>query len=645
MPRGPHRQRRSVRWCRCGWPLLIALLVPGASRAAAYLPGSQEPDPPTGDIASVSAAPSAAEPLAGSGIRWVIAPWRYGGSVALDLRLQRLDDGSRTRQSSLFGDIDFASHIWQPWFIQLRAGLGVLLASDHSNADGTLSGGTRNTSLTGRFGVSVFPASRFPFEVRGDVSDSRSHGDSLGSEYRSQRLSLSQGWRPEVGNTNLQFNLDHSRLIAADGVVDTLSTLQATAMHQWPGQSIDLGASFSRNERSDSVEHSVLTALNGRHSYHPAAELHVETLATYNETRLRSAVGDDVGSDVRQLSTLVSWRPRDGQWLYAPDAPLTVTGSARWVEAGSSGSNSGPGVRAFNGTLGVSKELSRVWRLGGSASVGHVEGGAAAAIDSANLSATVGWTPAALTLAQWQYAPTASLSASVARSSLAEMRKFASVQVAHSLSRSIALGEGNSLALSLSQSAAVLRESGSPEISKALAHSASLFWQSYDDAASQTVAGLTLSDSRTWAQASGSFQLVNVQLTRRTQLTRNSSWSANLTLQATRNDSSEIDAFTGQRQIEGPGWQQFHSGSLNYENQRVFGVPRLRFTVLLAANSQQLERRAIGDIDAPLERISRSLEARLDYSIGRLETRLSARNAQIDGRSVSALHARLQRRF
>jgi len=172
-----------------------------------------------------------------------------------------------------------------------------------------------------------------------------------------------------------------------------------------------------------------------------------------------------------------------------------------------------------------------------------------------------------------------------------------------------------------------------------------VFWQSYDDAASQTMAGLTLSDSRTWAEGHGSFQLVNLQLTRRTQLTRSSSWSANVTLQATRNDAAEVDAFTGQRQIEGPGWQRFSSGSLNYENQRAFGVPRLRFTLLLAVNSQQLERRALGDIDAPIERISRSLEARLDYSIGRLETRLSARNAQIDGRSVSAITARLQRRF
>lgn len=620
------------------------MIVPGAaSHAAAYLPGVQEPDPPTGDAAS--AAPSAAEPLSGGGIRWVIAPWRYGGTVSLDLRRQQLEDGTSTRQSVLFGDIDFVSYIWQPWFVQLRAGLGVLLSSDRASQDGSLSGGADNTSLTGRFGVSVFPASRFPFELRGDVTDSRSDGDSIGSNYRSERLSLSQGWRPLVGHGNLQFNLDHSRLIAADGVVDTLSTLQATAMHQRPGHSFDLGASISHNERSDSLAQSDLSSLNGRHGYFPAPELRVDTLASVNDTRLRSAAGDEVGSDVRQISTLVSWKPRDGQWLYAPGAPLHVTGSARWVDARSRFSGASAGAQAFNATLGATKELSRAWRLGGSASVGRVQTDAGPDTDSANLSAIVHWSPQALALAQWQYAPTASVNAGVTKTSRADVSKLAGVQAAHSLSRSIAFGDGRSLSLSVSQSAAALRESSSPEVSRALAHSASAYWQSYDAASSQTLAGLTLSDSRTWERGRGSFQLVNFQLTRRTQLTRSSSWSANLTLQATRNDSSQLDPFTGQRQIQGTGWQQFHSGSLNYENQRVFGVPRLRFTLMLTANSQQLERRSAGDIDAPLERVSRSLEGRLDYTIGRLEARLSARTAVVDDRSVNVIFARLLRRF
>jgi hypothetical protein len=53
----------------------------------------------------------------------------------------------------------------------------------------------------------------------------------------------------------------------------------------------------------------------------------------------------------------------------------------------------------------------------------------------------------------------------------------------------------------------------------------------------------------------------------------------------------------------------------------------------------------MGDIDAPRERISESLETRLDYAIGRLDTHLSARAARVDGRWMAALQARAQRRF
>ena len=62
-------------------------------------------------------------------------------------------------------------------------------------------------------------------------------------------------------------------------------------------------------------------------------------------------------------------------------------------------------------------------------------------------------------------------------------------------------------------------------------------------------------------------------------------------------------------------------------------------------HGQQIERRSAGDIDAPRERITESLEGRLDYAIGRLDTRLCARVARIDERTVAAVYARVQRRF
>jgi hypothetical protein len=93
------------------------------------------------------------------------------------------------------------------------------------------------------------------------------------------------------------------------------------------------------------------------------------------------------------------------------------------------------------------------------------------------------------------------------------------------------------------------------------------------------------------------------------------------------------------------GWQRYTNGSLSYEDQRFLEVPRLRYTVTLSVHSQQFERRSLGDIDAPRERITQSLENRLDYLVGKLETRLAARWARVDERYVTALQARVLRRY
>ena len=154
-----------------------------------------------------------------------------------------------------------------------------------------------------------------------------------------------------------------------------------------------------------------------------------------------------------------------------------------------------------------------------------------------------------------------------------------------------------------------------------------------------------MSDSRSLSQERGEFQLVNLQVSRRTELTRHTSWSGNLTAQASRSDNTQLDPFSGLLRQSGPGWQRFYSGTLSYENQRLWAVPRLRYTVLLSVNSQQLETRAAGDIDALRERVTESLENRLDYAIGRLELRLSARVARVEGREVALIHARAQRRY
>jgi hypothetical protein len=638
-----HRPR-STRARRLCLSVGMSMLLPPAAQAAAFLPGqTADADPPTGEAAPAPAPPPGGI-TNGNGIRWELAPWRSEGSLTLDLRHLRLQDGRRTTQSFVFGDIDFATYVWQPWFIRLRAGIGLLGGIDSSrDNDGT--GRTQDSGgATGRFAVSVFPASRFPFELRGDVSDSRTSGDTLGTQYRSTRVSMSQGWRPEVGNENVQFNVEHSRLDSQTGGTDTLTAMNAVALRQFDDQSLELNATWSENERQETGDRSTLSAVNARHSLHPRNRLRVETMATWNEASI-DRVGSSLTSGVRQVSTFANWSPGAGDPLYVADSPLTFAGSARWVTADSGGSDGERSASAFNATLGAQQDLSQSWRLAGSTSVGRFDNGAGivSTTGAANLSAS--WVPVAVKLGDWRWAPSGAGSLGVSRGGAAGNRHTEGLQLAHSLSRDLAIDDTQAMSFSVTQSAAALVESPGRQTTRSVAHSASLFWQANGDGRSQSFAGISASDARNYAEENGRFQLVNLQWSQREQFARYVSGAANVTLQATRNDATLVDAFTGERRALRGGWQRFYNASINLENQRVFSVPRLRYTLLASASSQQLEQRAFGDVDAPRERVSKSIENRLDYSIGRLEARLSARAAVVDSRTVVALLARLQRRF
>lgn len=644
--------RRLAHARRIVGPLCLTLAAP-AAQAAAYLPGA-EADPPTGD--APSAAPSASEPLRSNGIDWRFAPWRWGGTLALDARWLRLEDSSTSRQGALLFDIDGATYLWQPWFVQLRLGAGFVVSRDNSSNAG--SDGDRSTqanAYTARAQLAVFPASRFPFEMRAEVSDSRTSGDNLGPDYRTHRFAVSQAWRPEDSNDQYQVHVDASHLFGPEGR-DSLVVLDGSALLQRGPQRMEFSLNHADNHRGDGSNSTQLTTLSARHGYHPRAELDVDSFASWNRLRLRDAELDDgesLNSEVRQLSTLVTWRPREGELPVAVPSSTLVVGSARWVEQRNAGGGDATSS-AFNATLGASAELSASLRASLSGSINQFDlGGAAAPLRSASLAASATWVPRARTWGEagaWRWAPNASFSAGLTRASGdragAGDRDSAAVQLAHSLSRDWLREGGDAFSVSLAQSAALQSESdaGVRTLTRALAHSVGLVWQDASDGTRQQFASLSASDSRSFGDDRTRFQLVNLQWSRRTQITRLASWSGNVTLQFTRSDVQN-DVLSAPGATPDTGWQRFANGSLSYEQQRFWGVPRLRFTVLAGLSTQQLERRSAGDIDAPLHRVSRSLEARLDYQIGRLDARLSARVAQVDERRVASLIARVQRRF
>ena len=645
------RKRRSpgcaVRRCAC-WalPLALSLAWPGA-HGAAYLPGA-EADPPTGDLPP--AAPTPANPLQGSGISWTLGPWRTNGSLALDWRAVRFEGDGHAQQAALLFDVDAASYVWQPWFIQVRLGAGLIASSDSSSGSDANVGGI-GKSVTGRAELLVFPASRFPFTLRAEASDTRAAGDGLGNDYRTRRLTALQSYQPETGSDRYQLQIDASHLLAESRRdSDSLVVIDANALQLRGPHRFELGMNWSGNERGDDSLGTRIARLTARHGYNPSPLLSVDSMASWNELRIRqrSEVADnEFGTELRQLSSLLTWRPREGDLPFAVSPSTMVVGSARWVESRAIGSPDAMRLAALAATVGMSTDLSPTWRAATSVLFNQFDS-ADGAVRTAGVNASANWASRGHTWNAWRYLPTLALSAGLTRGDERSQQDFAAAQFSHSLARDVARGGGDVVSLVAVQSlgASAERSMSGRTTTGTLTHSLGLTWQSGAGNATQSFACASVSDSRSRAADERfNFQLVNLQWNQRTQLGRMSSWSGSLTLQGTRSTATQDDATTGLPLATGGDWQIFANGTVSAEHRRLFDVPRLRGTLLASVSTQQLRRRSAGDIDAPVQFVSHSLEGRLDYMIGRLEARLTARVARVDDRNVASLFARVQRRF
>jgi hypothetical protein len=200
--------------------------------------------------------------------------------------------------------------------------------------------------------------------------------------------------------------------------------------------------------------------------------------------------------------------------------------------------------------------------------------------------------------------------------------------VGQTLTRNIPVNSSANLRVSVSQSYAANRDSVT-DLMRTLIHNANVAFRSSPTPQSSTYVSLTVADARTTGGNENTFQIINLQATGQLQFGAYSYLSANLTVQGTRQSTPSTPA---------TGFSYNTSGNLTYNHTRLFEVPLLRYALLYSANQTQFQSRLLGDVNAPREQ-------GLDYTIGRIEARLSARIARIEGRKDWLIFLSVNRRF
>jgi len=585
-------------------PLFLALASCVAAHAAE--PPAPAPDPPSAPAESGL-----------TDVRWELAPIRWRGLLALDVRSFNVEGQAYRREVIESASIHASSYVYQPWFAQLAFGLTGVAAQQHGEL------ASRGDTLTSNGLLAVFPTSRFPFQANYERTDSRSSDQFTGRDFVQDRAGVRQSYRTIRGDQNASVAFDRSKLSSDSFGRDTVDMYNAGYSRSLDNNNFELSGNRTRNTR-EAGEHTVFDRLFGRHNYSADGLVTAETLASYGATTQQFLTQSELRNEVSQLSTFGTWRRSD-------DDPLLVTGGARLFRSEISDAFSDSEARSGMVYGNANYWWNRNLVLNGGGSVTQNSGSAADTVTFTSLLAGATYTADALRFGEYLYTPSLGANAATLSGGEEGTRHQTGVQGNHGVNRLFNVAEQQSVALNLTQSLAHAHDNRAGGLTTFTNYGG----LSYRVMGAETLSGLasvSASDSRSWGFAPSDFQLVNLQLSGQANLGRYSSLVANYTVQATRQGSGEE-------------WTLSRNGGGTYQHQRVFGIAQLRYIAIYERSDYQLNTRLQGDLNAPREQVAWSFEQRLEYRIGKLETRVMFRIAEIDGSKNALLFFRVAREF
>lgn len=568
------------------------------------------------DKTVVVSAPAEDKPIS----RLQFAPVQYGigGDVSYNLQKQTVGSVESTSQFLSANVRALAnSFIWQPWFAQVKGGLG-LGFTQSSVADGNSSGNT----VTGDAAFSLLPSSRFPFEAHLSRSNSSQSVDlGTGSSSQTTSFGMSQRYRPRSGGADYMVGYDHDLWQGSSQSDMKQDRIKGSTSQQFLHQSLSVNGDATRTARDNNSDSTLTKILTANHNFRPNPVFSVETLGNLMQTSYNIA-GSGTTSTYKQLNSSAFWRPAE--------KPYTANASLRVYELGTESSLNSAATsttRTVNANVGGTYQPSAHVQLNGNGNVNVTEssGGTQTVSTSENLGAS--YMPDSITLGKYTY--NRSISSGFTNSSDdTGSRQHMTLSPAHGLTRNMGLGSGR-LTMSMQQGATAEMDSQTPSKMN-MSHNGSLGWN-LSQGRRNTTLRLSASDARTVVGEAYFSQMANMQATLDETFSRYASWNGNLTIQTVRQGAGTTSTTTNTTA----------SADLSYRHQRAFNIPRLRFTSDLRVSGDAY----IPVMATPDQQDTISWDNRLDYSIGLTQLRLSGRLSKANKQTQSLYLFSLTRQF
>ncbi len=548
-----------------------------------------------------------------------MAPIRYWGDVTYEHRVENYNQSENQIRQLATVNLKGNTFLWQPWFARFNAGMGLT----YNRLDRETSGVSNGEIATGNAQLLMLPQSRFPLDLHFSSQDSRVTGNALGSKpYSNTRYGISQKYRSLDGSLNGQANYDHN-LQKTEGQADDISDLFTLSL----GKVVDRhqfnfdGSREKAERRSSNINYLRNNAIV-RHSYRPDSYFSMENMASVVETE------DDTSSFINnnrqlQLTSNSFWRPHD--------KPIYGNVGARYYASLNENGNVIADSKTLNAYGGINYDVTRAFRVTGNVTANRTENGSSSAITSTQ-SMGARYNPEYMNLGKFQYNWNASaniLNRSGGGGGL--NGQHATGQLGHNMLRRYTVHPGLEYSANLSQSFVSDYDTVADNVNRI--NNSLSFTGRKSGGSGNIYARLIGSDSRSVMSSRHEvYQVINLQLTSSHSLTFKSALTGNITINATKNELSNMPS---------GGFATTSSANLVYRHVMVFNIPRLYFISDLKYDKELTRPVAINR-----EKQDRKIwENRLDYTIGRLQMRLSLRVSKINSTSYNILMFRVKRLF
>ncbi|MBL4614003.1 MAG: hypothetical protein JKY27_03915 [Magnetovibrio sp.] len=584
-----------------------------------------------------------------SDISLPLPPIATGGNVGYTFQTLKHADSDRTFRHLTNATVIAQSYIWQPWFSTVDGYLTLTQSKVSTGSEVSDSG-----NATGKVNLSFLPRSNYPTTLTYSRTDSSQSTDQTNQWAQSDSISLGSRirWDKTLNfTTNMAYALDTQ----SKGADVTNSSIALAGSKIFDNNDVGMRLRYSARDQGDNfVADSAGTMTSGaqaqdtislslRHQYTPWENVSYDSTSSLLMDA-RGSPTEQREATVMQATSTLRWAPDEYPFTAsAVWTALTDSSETNYTNASTISGDTSSSKASYDGRVGLiynfTEQLSGDVSLDGALrnvevqSTVVTDGDDKGEDDTVSQGMTIGGAanlnytalPSLIFGFNWYWNAGGSLDARGGNEGV--FTNSQKIRGGQSISRGVNVPLIGNVQWSANQNASISHATTSSLV-PTLSHSTMAAFQEMEGER-WTVISLSAADNRTLARKDPtSGQLFNMQITKGLEPDINSSWTANITVQFSRQSQNGEEGL----------WNSSSQGGIGYQRRNVFSIRALDFNADLSLTSSTyapVSFKTANEVDRNSATWNRELTTTLKYNFGRIALQGRLRLTQNEQNDIS----------